>query len=120
MRTLIPPQLARAGFFYRPTGDSNDNCMCFICHRQLDGWEEGDDAIEEHIKHSPECGWAVNAVINKQTSGGVAVNEDPMGERLAASRTATFADLWPYEDRKGWKCKVAKVGLPRHSSPSPS
>ncbi|KAF2436346.1 BIR-domain-containing protein [Tothia fuscella] len=106
---LLPAELARAGFFYKPTGDSNDNCVCFICQRQLDGWEEGDDPVEEHIKHAPECGWAVNAVISKRTSGGMFVNEDPMSEKLAESRRATFADLWPYEGKKGWKCKVNKM-----------
>lgn len=83
--------------------------MCFICHRQLDGWEVGDDPVEEHIKHAPDCGWAINAIINKRTNDGIFVNEDPMSEKLAASRVATFADNWPYEGKKGWKCKVAKV-----------
>jgi hypothetical protein len=84
--------------------------MCFSCHRQLDGWEAGDDPVSEHIKHSPDCGWAISAVINQRTSKGIFVNEDPMSEELVASRTVTFADLWPYEKKKGWKCKVAKVG----------
>jgi hypothetical protein len=107
---LIRAQLARAGFFYKPTGESVDNCMCFICLRQLDGWEEGDDPVSEHIKHSPSCGWAINAVISQRTNNGTFVNEDPMSEELAASRTATFAENWPYEGKKGWKCKITKVG----------
>ncbi|TID16541.1 hypothetical protein E6O75_ATG11659 [Venturia nashicola] len=104
-----PSELARAGFFYKPTGDSDDNCMCFVCQRQLDGWEAGDDPIAEHLKHAPDCGWAIHASITETFIKGGQVTEDPMSEQFAQARQDTFGDYWPYEQKKGWKCKVAKM-----------
>ncbi|QDS67909.1 hypothetical protein FKW77_008425 [Venturia effusa] len=104
-----PAELARAGFFYKPTGDSDDNCMCFVCQRQLDGWEAGDDPVAEHLKHSPNCGWAIHASITETFKNGGKVTDDPMSEQFAQARLDTFGDLWPYEQKKGWKCKVAKM-----------
>jgi hypothetical protein len=83
--------------------------MCFVCQRQLDGWEEGDDPVSEHLKHAPDCGWAINASISQKISNSQSVDEDPMSEKLAQARTDTFGELWPYEQKKGWKCKVGKV-----------
>lgn len=104
-------QLARAGFFYKPSSDSNDNCECFLCHVKLDGWEHGDDPIAEHLKHSAECGWAIGALTAQNFSNDEPVDEDPMSERLLAARVHTFGDVWPYEQKKGWKPKVAKVSF---------
>ncbi|KAE9992468.1 hypothetical protein Vi05172_g9667 [Venturia inaequalis] len=104
-----PEELARAGFFYKPTGDSDDNCMCFVCQRQLDGWEAGDDPIAEHLKHAPDCGWAIHASITETFKNGGQVTEDPMSEQFVQARLDTFGDYWPYEQKKGWKCKVAKM-----------
>ena len=44
-----------AGFYYRHFDDSEENVACFLCNKNLDGWEEGDDAWEEHQKHAPNC-----------------------------------------------------------------
>lgn len=104
-----PAELARAGFFYKPTGENDDNCMCFVCHRQLDGWEAGDNPIAEHLTHAPDCGWAIHASITETFKNGGQVTDDPMSEQFAQARQDTFGDYWPYEQKKGWKCKVAKM-----------
>lgn len=104
-----PEELARAGFFYKPTGDSNDNCMCFVCQRQLDGWEQGDNPIAEHLKHAPRCGWAIHASITETFKNGGQVTDDPMCEQLAQARQDTFGEHWPYEQKKGWKCKIKRM-----------
>jgi hypothetical protein len=83
--------------------------MCFVCHRHLDGWEEGDDPVAEHLKHAPECGWAINASIAETFKNGGQVTDDPMSEQLAQARADTFGEFWPYEGKKGWKCKVGKM-----------
>lgn len=41
-------QMARAGFYF--VGDGEDNVRCFMCLKELDGWEETDDAMAEHKK----------------------------------------------------------------------
>jgi len=78
---------------------------------KLDGWEAGDDPIDEHLKHSPGCGWAVSASVQRKFNGGQSVDADPMNEQFVEARTHTFADKWPHESKKGWKPKVAKVSV---------
>ncbi|KAF2211745.1 hypothetical protein CERZMDRAFT_59688, partial [Cercospora zeae-maydis SCOH1-5] len=104
--------LARAGFFYRPASDSNDNVQCFHCSVKLDGWEETDDPISEHLAHSNYCAWATAiSVTRDEDSTQVAETRDPMGEELYTARKQTFTTGagWPHESKKGWKCKVAKL-----------
>ncbi|TVY39757.1 Protein bir1 [Lachnellula subtilissima] len=104
---LSPEELAKAGFFYYPLQNSLDNVACFLCHKSLDGWEKHDDPLVEHFKHSPECGWAVVAMIERQD--GVLSEESPASRRMIEARKATFADKWPHESKKGWKCKTKQM-----------
>lgn len=104
---LSPEELARAGFFHYPSQDSPDNTACFLCRRSLDGWEKGDDPLVEHLKHSPDCGWAIVATIEKQD--GDLSREYPATTRMIEARKATFADKWPHENKKGWKCKTKQL-----------
>lgn len=102
-------QLAEAGFFYHPTDGSSDNTTCFLCHSNLDGWETGDDAVVEHLKHSPECGWAVNVAIELEREDGCDILANPSAEYLLRARTMTFGSSWPHENKRGWTCKIRKV-----------
>ncbi len=104
-------QLARAGFFYQPTSSSPDNTTCYLCHNSLDGWEEDDDAVVEHLKHSSDCGWAVTVAIEQDVENGSYSLEDPMSERVLNARRMTFGSNWPHEYKKGWICKTKKVCL---------
>jgi Inhibitor of Apoptosis domain len=36
-------QMAAAGFFHCPTDQEPDLVRCFVCHKELDGWEPTDD-----------------------------------------------------------------------------
>lgn len=100
-------QLAKAGFFYHPLPTNPDNCACFICHFALDAWDEDDDPVVEHLKLSPDCGWAILATVESQD--GVLSEEYPASERMIAARKSTFDGRWPHEDKKGWKCKTKQV-----------
>jgi hypothetical protein len=100
-------QLARAGFVFRPSPDSPDNTVCFLCEKGLDGWEAGDDPIYEHVKHAPHCGWAVVAAIEADI--GDYGREDPNDPDMIEARKATFAGRWPHENKKGWRCKTKQV-----------
>jgi hypothetical protein len=106
---LTSSQLAKAGFFYYPTQANPDNVVCFLCHKSLDGWEEDDDPLVEHLKHSSDCGWAIVAAIERQD--GDFSEEYPASARMIDARKATFADKWPHENKKGWKCKTKQVEL---------
>ena len=47
-----PEELAKVGFFYEGISDS---CCCFHCGIFVHNWENKDDALEEHFRHSPKC-----------------------------------------------------------------
>lgn len=102
-------QLAKAGFVWRPFPENPDNVACFLCNKSLDGWEEGDHPLEEHIKHSTDCGWAVVAGIEANLFD--LASEDPSSARMIAARKATFGGRWPHEGKRGWKCKTKQVGF---------
>ncbi|XP_076241700.1 baculoviral IAP repeat containing deterin [Calliopsis andreniformis] len=53
--TCNPERMAAAGFI--SVGDKNepDLVECFICTKQLDGWDPDDDPWNEHVKHQPQC-----------------------------------------------------------------
>jgi hypothetical protein len=104
--------MARAGFFYRPAHDSTDNVQCFSCGVKLDGWEETDVALAEHLAHAKYCAWAIAMSVSPgETSGEGSEERDPLGEELYTARQGTFTvgDGWPHESKKGWKCKVNKL-----------
>ncbi|KAJ5575355.1 hypothetical protein N7450_009254 [Penicillium hetheringtonii] len=101
-------QLAQAGFYYKPYESNPDNTVCFHCSRALDGWEEDDNPITEHLKHSPECGWAIMMDIQQSSSNPKKI-EDPTSERIVQARAATFGTSWPHDGKKGWVCQSVKM-----------
>ncbi|OAX81652.1 hypothetical protein ACJ72_04007 [Emergomyces africanus] len=103
-----PEELAHAGFYYRPTPLSPDNAACFLCERALDGWEEDDDPVTEHLKHSSECGWAIMMDIVRRSSNPAEI-EDPTSARIVEARRATFGSMWPHDGKRGWVCKTEKL-----------
>ncbi|XP_061477778.1 baculoviral IAP repeat-containing protein 5 [Rhineura floridana] len=50
-----PDRMAEAGFLHCPSENSPDVTQCFICFKELEGWEPDDDPLKEHRKHSPSC-----------------------------------------------------------------
>ncbi|KAL1843053.1 hypothetical protein VTJ49DRAFT_3188 [Mycothermus thermophilus] len=100
-------ELAKAGFFFEPHPKSPDNVVCFLCKKSLDGWEEHDDPVEEHLRHSPTCGWAIMAAIAAGFGNYGKVH--PLDPAMIEARKATFDGRWPYEGRKGFKCKTKKL-----------
>ncbi|ETS82819.1 hypothetical protein PFICI_04695 [Pestalotiopsis fici W106-1] len=99
--------LARAGFYFNPAPDYPDNTVCFLCHKMVGGWEDGDDPIVEHLRLSPNCGWAIVAAIEART--GDYNTEDPSLPHMIDARKATFGDRWPHEGKRGWKCKTKQM-----------
>ncbi|SPJ81530.1 uncharacterized protein FTOL_08935 [Fusarium torulosum] len=106
-KSITPASLARAGLFFNPTPQNPDNASCFLCHKGLDGWEANDDPLIEHLKHAPECGWAVVAAIEAEV--GDYAQQDPDQPYMKEARKATFAGRWPHDSKKGWKCKTKQL-----------
>ena len=101
--------IAKAGFLYRPQSTGSDNVVCYLCARQLDGWEEEDDPVQEHLKHSPECGWAMLMAIAQDGKYDIDGMEDPTDASITEARRATFAAGWPHEAKRGWVCKTERM-----------
>ncbi|KAK4939081.1 hypothetical protein LTR10_020567 [Elasticomyces elasticus] len=108
-KTPTPEELARAGFYYKPSKESNDNTECYLCQRSLNGWEPDDDPVEEHLKHASDCGWAILMDATQNGSIDVDAMEDPTGQHFAQARTDTFSIGWPHEGKRGWTCKVKNM-----------
>ncbi|CAH3910072.1 unnamed protein product [Pieris brassicae] len=48
--------MAEAGFYSVATGvEDADAAKCFLCGKELDGWESSDDPWEEHKSHAARC-----------------------------------------------------------------
>ncbi|CRG89228.1 Muscle M-line assembly protein unc-89 [Talaromyces islandicus] len=103
-----PEQLADAGFFFNPYDTNPDNTTCFLCRRALDGWEDGDNPVEEHLKHSPDCGWAIMMDIQQKSSNPSEI-EDPTSASIVDARKATFSVGWPHDGKRGWVCQSDKM-----------
>ncbi|MCJ1388863.1 hypothetical protein MMC18_001713 [Xylographa bjoerkii] len=82
--------LAMAGFFYAPTISCSDNAICFICEKGLDGWEEEDNPVKEHLNYSPECGWAINMAIEQELEEGIREDEDPMSTKMLEAQAGWY------------------------------
>lgn len=102
-------QLARAGFYFEPTADKPDNVVCYLCHARIGGWEDDDSPIEEHLRLSPRCGWAIVTAI--EAGLGDYNMDDPSHPSMMEARKATFAKMWPHEGKRAWKCKTKQVRL---------
>ncbi|KAE8153922.1 hypothetical protein BDV25DRAFT_10004 [Aspergillus avenaceus] len=107
-RRPSPAELAHAGFYYNPYETNPDNTTCFLCQRALDGWEEEDNPITEHLKHAPDCGWAVMMDIQQHSSNPAEI-EDPTSDKIREARVATFGASWPHDGKRGWVCQSEKM-----------
>lgn len=48
--------MAEAGFYSVATGvEDADAAKCFLCGKELDGWEASDDPWAEHMSHAAKC-----------------------------------------------------------------
>ncbi|XP_055709463.1 baculoviral IAP repeat-containing protein 5.2-B-like [Phlebotomus papatasi] len=55
-KTCNEKKMAEAGFFCIGC----DSAACFMCGKELDGWEEQDDPWVEHKRHAPQCQFVKN------------------------------------------------------------
>lgn len=106
-KSLSADELAKAGFYFDPMVTSPDNVTCFLCEDSFDGWTPGDHPIQEHLKHSPFCGWAVTAAV--EANLGDYGKMHPLEPILVDARKATFGGKWPYESKRGFKCKSKQL-----------
>lgn len=53
--TCSPEAMARAGFYACGNKEEKDLAKCFVCLKELNGWEANDDPMKEHISHCQNC-----------------------------------------------------------------
>ncbi|KAL5601049.1 hypothetical protein BROUX41_005878 [Berkeleyomyces rouxiae] len=105
--SIRPEDMALAGMFFSPTTTNPDHTICFHCGKGLDGWEDGDNPFDEHLTHSRSCGWAILKAAEYGIDGYDQL--DPLDPGLVAARKETFENVWPHDDKKGWKCKTKQL-----------
>lgn len=69
-------ELARFGLIYTGTGD---RVKCVFCLGAMYNWDIGDDAIQEHTRHFPECPFIlyfVRSVIDKTLQFYISLNTE--------------------------------------------
>ncbi|CAZ83128.1 unnamed protein product [Tuber melanosporum] len=104
-----PQKLADAGFYFNPSDAHLDNVTCYLCDKDLDGWEEDDDPISEHFKHCSECGWAQVAYALASRDDHKSLS-DPRGTIMTEARIMTFGKKWwPHEEKRGWLPKIGTM-----------
>lgn len=113
--SVTPTSLARAGFHYAPVPSADDSASCFTCEKALGGWEDGDDALDEHLQHTKRsCPFARVCAIERARAANARWWEEEANawmldihspEALEA-RLRTFsakAFTWPHDKKKGWR-----------------
>ncbi|KAJ2930028.1 hypothetical protein H1R20_g7060, partial [Candolleomyces eurysporus] len=119
-----PDTLAEAGFFYDPSADDPDNVTCFMCEKELGGWEEDDDPFDIHFdKCAQKCGWANTrcGLRRDMDRHGRFVFSDksrlPTGKAMEKARLDTFnaGDGWIHDGVRGHgansKKQMARAGF---------
>ncbi|KAL5514491.1 hypothetical protein ACEPAG_2580 [Sanghuangporus baumii] len=117
-----PTTLAEAGFFFKQSKDDPDNVQCFICKKELAGWDEDDNPFEIHYKKCPKCPWAIarcSLEFDVDADGKFSITDSsrlPTNKVLEKARADTFGGKkwWPHEGVKNHGAtskKMAKAGF---------
>ncbi|KAI0053230.1 inhibitor of apoptosis repeat-containing protein [Auriscalpium vulgare] len=118
-----PEMLAEAGFYFAPTFEDRDNAVCFLCEKELSGWEEKDDPFTVHWeKCGDKCAWAVvrcGLGEDIDRKGNFTFSDparQPASKVMEKARLSTFNanGWWPHDQTKGHGAssgKMAKAGF---------
>ncbi|KAF8699891.1 Baculoviral inhibition of apoptosis protein repeat, partial [Rhizoctonia solani] len=108
--------MAKAGFIYTPTQESDDLASCFYCNLGLDGWESTDDPHHEHQRRRPHC-----AFFSARVSAENEPEAQPKRGKGKSSKKPHSEDLDEDEDQPPPPPKPKKgasTGLKRTTSKS--
>ncbi|KAI0360603.1 hypothetical protein OH77DRAFT_1470713 [Trametes cingulata] len=119
-----PNSLAEAGFYYNPGPNEADNVTCFMCKKNLCGWEPEDDPFEIHYeKCSDVCAWAVVRCQKPRADGSYDFSDPtrhPTSKSMEKARLDTFLRTqWPHDSVKGHGASskaLAKAGFVSNAS----
>lgn len=116
--SVTPSSLALAGFYYAPLPDASDNATCFLCGKGLGGWEDGDEALEEHISHTIKDGVKKGCPFALLGGGSEWLHKLRLdeGKDLIKMRKDTFgkkSKFWVHAGKRSWPTpdKMANAGF---------
>ncbi|KAI9158275.1 Protein bir1 [Paramyrothecium foliicola] len=115
-KSISPASLASAGFYFSPSPENPDNTVCFLCGNGLDGWESGDDPLDEHLKHAPNCGWAIVAAIEVEL-GDYCLQDPSLPEMLVDAGWKYTPTLESEDMATCTYCQLALDGWERNDKP---
>ncbi|PWN54126.1 BIR-domain-containing protein [Violaceomyces palustris] len=119
-----PSTLARYGFYHSPTLDSPDRTFHFLYQEvSISGWSQGEDPLVRLESILPNNGWcriwlskSLGMAQGKSSREETGTSwewsrEDllPTSKQMNQARKETFAKLWPYDSKKGWKPTSKKL-----------
>ncbi|CAE6463099.1 unnamed protein product [Rhizoctonia solani] len=86
--------MAKAGFIYTPTQESDDLASCFYCNLGLDGWESTDDPHHEHQRRRPQC-----AFFSARVSTADEPESQPKRGKVKPSKKPQYEDVDEDDDQ---------------------
>ncbi|EUC55375.1 inhibitor of apoptosis domain protein [Rhizoctonia solani AG-3 Rhs1AP] len=86
--------MAKAGFIYTPTQESDDLASCFYCNLGLDGWESTDDPHHEHQRRRPQC-----AFFSARVSTADEPESQPKRGKAKPSKKPQYEDVDEDDDQ---------------------
>lgn len=86
--------MAEAGFYLIATDEESDAAQCFICCKQLDGWEPTDDPWEEHRNHSSSCPFVE---LGKPEEQLTVIEIVELWKKMSINVLTTFYENWDKE-----------------------
>ncbi|KAH7962405.1 baculoviral IAP repeat-containing protein 5 [Rhipicephalus sanguineus] len=84
-----PARMAAAGFYHCPTENEPDLARCYVCFKELDGWEPNDDPAKEHSR-SADCAFVR---LGKKSGDMAALDFLGLEKARAKNRACKFNDL---------------------------
>lgn len=91
---VTPTSLARAGFYYVR---QEDLVRCAFCGIEIGKWEEGDDAMADHRKWSPDCDF-----VRRLDCGNVPIGGEPSDGRFIFCVLRTISTIPNGANIKFW------------------
>lgn len=111
---VTPSSLAKAGFYYTKRSDM---VRCAFCGIEIHSWKQGDDAMTDHRKWSPDCVFVRNLPCDNvplATTSTAAVGEDTCGKYGIEIRPNSVSE----NECRMSRIDLQKFGIQQNRGPS--
>uniref|UniRef100_L7LZH2 Putative baculoviral iap repeat-containing protein 5 n=1 Tax=Rhipicephalus pulchellus TaxID=72859 RepID=L7LZH2_RHIPC len=94
-----PARMAAAGFYHCPTENEPDLARCYVCFKELDGWEPSDDPAKEHSR-SVNCAFLR---LGKKSEDMTVLDILGLEKARAKNRASKFNELFVCETEEAMR-----------------